>query len=684
MKYPLLLATILAETADAHPDKKNIEAAIVALQGVAHGVNEGRRRRDVVREVLTGTPVVAMPQKGEVKAKKKGLNVGVATSVSLGRMKSIRAAAAKAKEGPEANKEVEVVKELGERLRHQESFLQRFAKDAVKWADSVRALMLSLDEWAQSFGRVIWMGSEDIPSEAFEAFLELINEQLLPICDETKDAITDRLLPLIASLIDTTTPPLRLLEAMDTLEPLHYGLMHISMKTRQSAQLLEASQSYCALRSQLYLELPTYLSLFDSGASACLLRFAGIQQRFYSNVRDRWSELWDALKVDEEANAGAAETLRVWWGRFAEVEAQIMGLNIVRAPEKKAPPEKLRLKPQAKHRDSDAASTSTAVASSILAALDPLNIPHPSPSTASFQTGPSSAKARSVHSAESENYGRLERKSQESLHSKKSGKSRRPSSSRGNSMACSTLVDELPYGHPVPPLAALAPSNSPPSKPAYQRAPSMPISPTPLHKAHSTGRFLDAHEHAGPNGSTPSVNSVADTLQPDDGRGRPARKPSFRRRLTDSFRTSTGADRDARHRRSPSLPTYNGNASTTTPSPSPNKATFAPSTSVSTATVTANMTATARKRPSGGQIPALYECRVIHPCEPPAGVAYRQIPFFTLRVDDVYDILQEAGHPSTHHELPLYVDDGEDCLLLARNEAGDVGWVLASFLLPVD
>ena len=69
MKYPLLLATILSETADAHPDKKNIEAAIVALQGVAHGVNEGRRRRDVVREVLTGTPVVAMPQKGEVKAK---------------------------------------------------------------------------------------------------------------------------------------------------------------------------------------------------------------------------------------------------------------------------------------------------------------------------------------------------------------------------------------------------------------------------------------------------------------------------------------------------------------------------------------------------------------------------------------------------------------------------------------
>ena len=94
--------------------------------------------------------------------------------------------------------------------------------------------------------------------------------------------------------------------------------------------------------------------------------------------------------------------------------------------------------------------------------------------------------------------------------------------------------------------------------------------------------------------------------------------------------------------------------------------------------------ARARRRVSGGQIPALYECRVIHVCEPPPGVQYRELGFFTLRVDDVYEILQEAGHPSTHRDLPLYVDDGEDCLLLARNAAGEVGWVLASFLVPVE
>ena len=85
-----------------------------------------------------------------------------------------------------------------------------------------------------------------------------------------------------------------------------------------------------------------------------------------------------------------------------------------------------------------------------------------------------------------------------------------------------------------------------------------------------------------------------------------------------------------------------------------------------------------------GQAPHLYECRVIHECVPPEGVQYHGLGFFTLRIDAVYEILQELGHPSTHRDLPLYVDDGEDCLLLARNEAGDVGWVLASFLLPKD
>ena len=95
-------------------------------------------------------------------------------------MKSLRSAAFKAKEGPEANEEAEAVKEMGEQMREVEERLRKIGKDAVRWADEVRALMLALDGWAHSFGKVIWMGNEDGQSEVFNAFLELITEQLLP------------------------------------------------------------------------------------------------------------------------------------------------------------------------------------------------------------------------------------------------------------------------------------------------------------------------------------------------------------------------------------------------------------------------------------------------------------------------------------------------------------------------
>jgi hypothetical protein len=82
--------------------------------------------------------------------------------------------------------------------------------------------------------------------------------------------------------------------------------------------------------------------------------------------------------------------------------------------------------------------------------------------------------------------------------------------------------------------------------------------------------------------------------------------------------------------------------------------------------------------------PALYTCRVVHEYEPPEGVEYYGLPFFKLFPDDVYYVLREAGHLSRHRDLPLLVDKGEDSLLLARDSSGELGWLLASFLLTVD
>ncbi|KAI0819201.1 hypothetical protein BC628DRAFT_1333538 [Trametes gibbosa] len=675
LKYPLLLATIIEETPDSHGDKRNLRCAREKMEEVARGVNEGRRRREVVREVLTGFAQSTPLKNGEAKPKKKGLNVGVAASVSLGRMKSLRSAAYKAKEGAEASQEAETVKRLGETLKEYELFMQRFGKETVKWAESVHALTVALDEWAQGFGRVIWMAS-DVRSEAFDAFLNLISNELIPVCDTAKECLDEDVLPELDKFMQTTNPPLRLLEAMHTLEPLHFGLLNLNIaKSRPPPQLLEASQSYVALRAQLFADLPQYLKLLDKGIALNIVRFARVQAQFYSNMRARWADLWDALKVDEEANAGAVETLRVWWERYREVEVAIHSLNIVHPPEKRSQAaDKSRRKSSGKQSSlHEGDATQSMVVSSVLSALDPLNIPSTSPSASMFAPSPGSANAttRSINSMDIENQQMASRRSTESLHSKKSGKSR-ASSARGHSMGCATLVDEAGYTYAVPHIAPVKQGYAE-TKPNYSRTKSMPLAPSsiPLKKSQSQSRLLDVPDNISPSSSNPSLNSVAGSLQ-EDARGRPSRKPSFRRRLTDSFR-ATNASSESRHRRSPSLPS-NVSYAAPSPTPSPRKATFdAPPPARSD-----------RKRASTGRAPVLYECRVIHPCEPPAGVSYRDLPFFTLRVDDVYAVLKEAGHPSLHRDLPLYVDDGEDCLLLARDRAGHVGWVLASFLLPVD
>jgi len=82
--------------------------------------------------------------------------------------------------------------------------------------------------------------------------------------------------------------------------------------------------------------------------------------------------------------------------------------------------------------------------------------------------------------------------------------------------------------------------------------------------------------------------------------------------------------------------------------------------------------------------PVLYTCRVVHECDPPEGVEYYGIPIFKLILDDIYDVLKEAGHPSQHKCLPLVVDAGADCLLLTRDMHGELGWLLATFMYPVD
>ncbi|KAI0785725.1 hypothetical protein C8Q75DRAFT_722268 [Abortiporus biennis] len=673
LKYALLLAAIIDETPDSHPDKYNLRTAKAKMEVVAHSVNEGRRRREIVRDVLNGVPAKRIGD--QPKAKKKGLNLGVAASIHLGRMKTFKAALLKPQDATvaDANAEAADVKIASDELREAQLYIRHLARDTVRRAETLTALMESLKTWTITFGNVIGI-TEEQTSDAFDAFLDNIHYRVLPICKELSEQLESTWLVELDRLLDSTNAPERLVEAMNTLEPLHYGLLNANVsKTRPPPQLLEASKSYVALRAQLAVELPKYVLLLRKGIELVVRGLYTLEAEYWFQLRERWGELWEALRVDGEMKGEASETLRVWWSRFAEVDSVVSGLNIVHPITK---PEKHKERELEKHREPkdrtqrpkqrkrsmsstvDVMTNPSLAASNAIAAIDPN---HSAPtlvsSTPNGKTRVNSGDLRAE-----------KRPSNESLRSRRSGKS-----SKSTKVAHSSLSDEPEEFYDAYDSLRSSPATSkyssastvrPSNATARQR--SLPIShPMQLKKSSSLSPMVQEHS------ASSSTRSVLDHdgAEDESDRGRASRKPSFRRRVTETLRpsgnhNSSSHSDTSRQRRSPSLPSLHGLR--ITPSPSPRQASF-------------NIGNT---RGQYSRLPAMYSCKVIHVCTPPLGVSYHDLPFFTLMVGDVYDVLQESGHPATHPELPLYVDDGEDCLLLVRDEMGDVGWALASFLIP--
>ena len=77
----------------------------------------------------------------------------------------------------------------------------------------------------------------------------------------------------------------------------------------------------------------------------------------------------------------------------------------------------------------------------------------------------------------------------------------------------------------------------------------------------------------------------------------------------------------------------------------------------------------------------LYPCTTVVPMEL-GSAKYLGLPFLSLRTGDTIQVLYEAGHPNQHN-LPFPQEPGDDCLLVARDERGTIGWAFASFVMPL-
>jgi hypothetical protein len=724
LKYSLLLGAIIDATPDSHGDRPALVKARSRMEEVARSVNEDRRRREVVREVLGGAPIPTANGTGKSKKGNGTVNVGMgaAASAHLSRMKSLRGPKAKdIVENPSDNAEAIEVARLEGELQRYAAFLDRLAKDVKDWRLSMRQALVALWQWGITFGAVLGLTPSpssaldaskpaDDPepegrSEAYDAFTMLL-ATLPGLCADFEQELQKSFIPLLCNLKAMMEPPTKLLNAMHSLEPLHAALLHTPFsptKSRRPAPtLLTASQSYLALRSALSAELPILLRAMNKATGLAVRMVAEQQAAFYASVGERWAELWDALRVEGERCGGAEETLRVWWERWGDVEARLSVMRVTRKDKWWAEREKeLRdLALRAEKEKEGAREVNgrerptrrlTAPPSSLQGATSP------EPGRATNHQGPPTPPSHKRQSHQSQSSmdtisshrrrsgstsitSQVQRRpSDESLRSGKSLKS------NGKSSRNSRAEDEPPVPRLKPNFSQTNGGSS--NAPQPQRTKSNPaISPLCTASSQSSQVLVDFENHCPP---SPLSLDIFDPEELDsEYRGRTQRRSSLKNKLTDTFRP-------AHHRRRSSSVKSLGAPSSLAPSYQSSDTPLPPySPSHHTQSHPCNGSVPShqtRPSPTLAATRALYTTRAIHPCIPPTGVSYRGLPFFQLMYGDSFDVLREYGHPSTHVDLPLYVDDGEDCLLLvrARNkgggyEAGDVGWALASFLLPVD
>ncbi|KAK7033818.1 DH domain-containing protein [Favolaschia claudopus] len=307
LKYSLLLGAIIDATADTHPDRAALLSARTAVEDVAHAVNEGRRRFEVVKEVLTSPNSKKPP--------------------TVLRIKSFRSAPDP--ESSNNNSEAARVDRMAAELARIDVFAQQLARTAQDWARSASTSATALKSWAHAFALAIGL-SASVRSEAYDAFLSTLTEAVLPASAALLPALAADILAPLARLLASAAQPRQLLASMAEHAPLHHHLltMPVSPKNRPPPALLDASAHYLALRAQLAAELPAYITLLHRGLAALVRRLAAVQAAFFGTTRDAWAGLWDMLRVEGERNGGGAETEAVWRGRWGDVDTAVRGLAI--------------------------------------------------------------------------------------------------------------------------------------------------------------------------------------------------------------------------------------------------------------------------------------------------------------------------------------------------------------------
>ena len=283
--YKDCLKDILKETEGTHPDSRDLLEAITGLEGVEYKVDEVKRRSAIVARFLRG---VAAPRSLETTDRGRTTRE---TGEPGNNLEDTITQTASETDDPVAR--------LSDQLQTYIIIIKSFPESVSEWAKQLVMANNSLIRWAKSFAMAV--GPPGLRDEHCDALIQLVEAQLSRWCVQLESDVHRQILPQLSRLLDSTEGPRRLLDALSALTPIHRDIVERDIsRSRPTPSLLEASNSYVALHTQLSAELPKYLDLLQRGVTAVFCQFSRLQLEYWAAARLLWSDYSNRLGISQD------------------------------------------------------------------------------------------------------------------------------------------------------------------------------------------------------------------------------------------------------------------------------------------------------------------------------------------------------------------------------------------------
>ncbi|PWY99916.1 hypothetical protein BCV70DRAFT_231628 [Testicularia cyperi] len=304
LKYPLLLDQILSATSDRHPDAHNLRAACGEIQKVADHINEVKKRKDLVEQIVSG--------KSAKRTTSQRVQHGT-TKKLLRRQEKVKHLVLGATEdimGEEVQYKALIVQ-----FRNLDRGVASFGRRCLAWSQEVRDVYLTQLRLAQRWRKTYMLDRPDSHPEAsirLGAYVSLlVNSVLGDYWEQMDSEIRNGLIPAIQRIESMFVYPRTVIAKRDDRELDYTRFRAESGKNGQiksvDKKVVESSAAFVALHSQLMDEIPQFNYGVQTLLDICIESLSRTQATFYLRVHKAMMQYRVQYDRIDEAQRAAAE-----------------------------------------------------------------------------------------------------------------------------------------------------------------------------------------------------------------------------------------------------------------------------------------------------------------------------------------------------------------------------------------